>query len=110
MRTAKECAEIFSNMPKNDPIGLWYLDKSDVIERLDGHELEDKDGNPIELETFVTNSFMEEVIERMSDDDYLWERFSETFSDVILSVAEKIIEQVDEDKELWDTEMEKANG
>ena len=107
MKTAKVCVEIFSDMNPNDPIGLWYLDKELVFEKLEEYEFVDSQDNPVELDDLVTNSFVEKVINQIADDDSLWERFAETLGDVIMSVAEQTIKENEQDKELWDTETEK---
>ena len=110
--TAEQLTKVFSAMEKDEPIFIAYLTKEDVAERLEGYEFEIEDENEelIEPSTFVTNGFAEKVFSRIGDDDYLWERFNETFTDVVYDLANEIKQQVKEDKELWDTEMEKTNA
>lgn len=105
--TAGDLAKVFLAMEKNEPIFVAYLTKEDVIEKLDGYEIEDDEGNIIEASSFVTDNFAERVFTQLGDTDYIWERFNETFTDITYDLTNEIKEQVKEDKELWDTETEK---
>lgn len=110
--TAGDLAKVFLAMEKDEPIFIAYLTKEDVVEKLEGFDLDDEEENPIDPSSLVTNDFAEKVFSGIGDNDYLWERFNETFTDLVYDLAkeekeETTGEQLEE--ELWDTETEKTN-
>jgi hypothetical protein len=114
MTKAKFLAEVFSAMNPDTNVFCIYIDKDDVSEKVNDY-LENLDENEIELygnpsaETLVTPSFVEDVGDSIGNDDYLWERWNESFADTVYELLKDRLDEIKEDKELWDTETEKTD-
>lgn len=115
MRTAKQMLEIFSAMKPESKVWVTWYEKEEVIERVQEH-LENLDEDELDnlgdvtAEQIVTDDFFEIVMDSFNSDDYLWERFSESFSESVFQTAVETIKEITADKELWDTETEKTNA
>jgi hypothetical protein len=102
---AKEAVEIFSRMNPDDEVWITYMSKDDVAEAFEGQEITDENDNLIDTKPFITNGTVEMVMLSMDNDDYLWERFNDTFTDTCAEVLNKLLQEVKDDTELWDKEI-----
>jgi hypothetical protein len=102
---AKEAVEIFSGMNPDDEVWITYMSKDDVAEAFEGQEITDENDNLIDTKPFITNGTVEMVMLSMDNDDYLWERFNDTFTDTCAEVLNKLLQEVKDDTELWDKEI-----
>ena len=102
---AKEAVEIFSRMNPDDEVWITYMSKDDVAEAFEGQEITDENDNLIDTTPFITNGTVEMVMLSMDNDDYLWERFNDTFTDTCAEVLNKLLQEVKDDTELWDKEI-----
>lgn len=107
---AKEVIEIFSKLDPNEIVWITWSDKKEVINFLLEADLTDKDDNPYEkdrIEQIVDDNFMLEVKDQLGNEDSLWEKFSESYDEIVreLFLDEiRIIEENEIEKELWDKE------
>ena len=101
---ASKAVEIFSAMKPDDEVWVSYMSKDDVEEAFENQGITDENDNPIDTKPFVTNKTVERIISALDNDDYLWERFHDTFSDTCVEVLNDLLQEVKEDTELWDTE------
>ncbi len=104
---ASKAVEIFSGMNPDDEVWLTYVTKDDVEENFSDFGLEDEQGNLIDIKPFVTSDTVERVTSSIDNDDYLWERFNESFRDSCSEVLNELVgekKEAEEDTELWDTE------
>ena len=106
---AKEAVEIFSRMNPDDEVWITYMSKDDVAEAFEGQEITDENDNLIDTKPFITNGTVEMVMLSMDNDDYLWERFNDTFTDTCAEVLNKLLQEVKDDTELWDKEIKDEN-
>ena len=102
---AKEAVEIFSGMNPDDEVWITFMSKEDVAEAFEGQEITDENDNLIDTTPFITNGTVEMVMLSMDNDDYLWERFNDTFTDTCVEVLNKLLQEVKDDTELWDKEI-----
>lgn len=112
MRTAKELVKIFSEMNPEDKVWITWIDKDEVIERVQEHidNLDEDEAIGITAEAIATDDFLQSVFDGIDNDDYLWERFSENYVDTVSNLVSKSLNEIKEDEHLWDKETEKANG
>jgi hypothetical protein len=101
---ASKAVEIFSGMNPDDEVWLTYVTKDDVEENFSDFGIEDEKGNLLDVKPFVTNHTVERITSSLDNDDYLWERFNDTFRDNCESILNELVSEVKEDTELWDTE------
>ena len=104
---AKQLAEIFSGMNPDDEVWATYITKEDVKETFSNVEYTDENDNLIDTDPFVSDDVMERVFNSIDNDDYLWERFNENFSDTCREVLSELIDEkqkAEADKDLWDKE------
>jgi hypothetical protein len=101
---ASKAVEIFRVMNPDDEVWLTYVTKNDVEENFSDLGLEDEQGNLLDVKPFVTNNTVERITSSLDNDDYLWERFNDTFRDTCNEVLNELVDEVKEDTELWDTE------
>ena len=112
MAKAKEIAEIFSRMNPDEEVWVTYVSKDDVAEAFSNVEYTDENDELIDTNKFVTDDVVKEVINSIDNDDYVWERFNENFTDTCRDVLSRLIGEVKEaesDTELWDTERRTTN-
>ena len=102
---ASKAVEIFSMMNPDDEVWVNYMSKDDVEEAFENQEVTDENDNLIDTKQFVTNSVVEGIMESLNNDDFLWERFNETFTDTCVDVLNKLLHEAKEDMELWDKEI-----
>lgn len=102
---AKEAVEIFSGMNPDDEVWITYMSKDDVAEAFEGQEITDENDNLIDTTPFITNGTVEMIMGSLDNDDYLWERFNDTFTDTCVEVLNKLLQEVKDDTELWDKEI-----
>jgi hypothetical protein len=102
---ASKAVEIFSAMKPDDEVWVSYMSKDDVEEAFENQEITDENDNVIDTKPFVTNGAVERIMGALDNDDYLWERFNETFTDTCVDVLNKLLQEVNDDKELWDKEI-----
>ena len=104
---AKEVAEIFSRMNPDDEVWITYLTKDDVAEAFSNMEYTDENDELIETDKFVNNGVVKSIMNQVDNNDYLWQQFNESFSDICSETLGELVAEAREDTELWDTE--KAN-
>jgi hypothetical protein len=105
---ASRAVEIFSALDPNDEVWVSYMTKGDVQEAFSNAEMVDKDDNLIETDNLVSNDVVERITKSLDDDDYLWERFNENFTDTCRDVLIDILnekEKAEADTDLWDKEI-----
>ena len=109
----KEAIKHLKNLDPNDEIWITWLSKDELINNINEYGYTDENDNPIQVDrTIVTNSFAHDIWRELDTDDYLWERFNDSYSDTITEQMEKYIKEnsneVSEveveqiEKELWD--------
>ena len=101
---ASKAVEIFSAMKPDDEVWVSYMSKDDVEEAFENQGITDENDNVIDTKPFVTNGAVGRIMGALDNDDYLWERFNDTFTDTCVDVLNKLLQEVNDDKELWDTE------
>lgn len=104
---ASKAVEIFSAMNPDDEVWLTYLNKDDVAEAFSNYEYTDENDELIETDKFVNNGVVKSILEQVDNNEYLWQQFNESFSDICAETLGDLVAEAREDKELWDTE--KAN-
>jgi len=105
---ASKAVEIFSAMNPDDEVWVSYVSKDDVKEAFENAEMTDKNDELIETDNLVTNDVVEKVATSLDNDDYLWERFNENFTDTCREVLVELLEEKEKaetDSELWDKEI-----
>ena len=107
---ASEAVEIFSRMNPDDEVWITYMSKSDVAEAFEGQEITDENDNLIDTKPFITNGTVEMIMGSLDNDDYLWERFNDTFTDTCVEVLNRLLQETKEDTELWDKEITNENA
>lgn len=110
MRTAKQLVEVFMSMKPESKVWATWIDKEEVIDKVQEQldNLDEGEGEGITAEKIVTDDFFDSVMDSLNNDDYLWERFGESFTETVYEMAQQAIKEIETDKELWDTETEKA--
>jgi len=102
---ASKAVEIFSAMKPDDEVWVSYMSKNDVEEAFENQEITDENDNLIDTKPFITNSTVEMIMGSLDNDDYLWERFNDTFTDTCVDVLNRLLQETKEDTELWDKEI-----
>jgi len=105
---ASKAVEIFSRMNPDDEVWVSYINKVDVQEAFSNAEMTDENDNLIETDTLVTNDVVERITNSLDNDDYLWERFNENFTDTCREVLVELLDEkkkAEADDELWDKEI-----
>ena len=102
---ASKAVEIFSAMKPDDEVWVSYMSKNDVEEAFENQEITDENDNLIDTKPFITNSTVEMIMGSLDNDDYLWERFNDTFTDTCVEVLNRLLQEVKDDTELWDKEI-----
>lgn len=103
----KEAIKHLKNLDPNDEIWLTWLDKDELIEKINEYDYRDENDNPIEVDrTIVTNSFAHDIWRALDTDDYLWERFSDTYTDMITEHMETYIKSISSEVEIEVVEAE----
>ena len=97
---------------RNPEEELWatYITKEDIQEAFSNVEYTDENDELIDTDPFVTDDVAQQVFNSIDNDDYLWERFNENFSDICREIIADIFkekEEAKEDSELWE---EATNG
>ena len=103
----KEVIERFTAMKPDDEVWITYISKDDIAEAFSNMEYTDENDNLIETDKYVNDDVVSRVSYSINDDDYLWERFNETFNEACRSILDDVLEETKEaeqDTELWDTE------
>ena len=105
---ASKAVEIFNAMNPDDEVWVSYVSKDDVKEAFENAEMTDKNDELIATDNLVTNDVVEKVATSLDNDDYLWERFNENFTDTCREVLVELLEEKEKaeaDDELWDKEI-----
>jgi hypothetical protein len=105
---ASRAVEIFSALDPNDEVWVSYMTKGDVQEAFSNAEMTDENDELIETDNLVTNDVVERITKSLDDDDYLWERFNENFTDTCRDVLIDILDEkkkAEADTDLWDKEI-----
>ena len=100
----KDIIKIFQAHDPNDEIWITYITKSDIKDKFASVEYTDENDIVIDTDTLVTDDVVQDVFQQLDNDDYLWERFGETYDEICRSVCEKAIqdnEVNDDEAELW---------
>lgn len=110
---AKELVKIFSQLDPDEYVWATWITKENVMDRAVDLEITDENDNLIDVKPLVNYSdVVSDVCNDIDNDDYLWERFNETFDDSVRGLLEELLkakEEVKEDTDLWDIETEKTN-
>jgi hypothetical protein len=105
---ASRAVEIFSALDPNDEVWVSYMTKGDVQEAFSNAEMVDENDNLIETDNLVTNDVVERITNSLDNDDYLWERFNENFTDTCREVLIELLDEkkeAEKDTDLWDKEI-----
>ena len=105
---ASKAVEIFSSMNPDDEVWVSYMTKGDVQEAFSNVEMTDENDELIETDNLVTNDVVKRITKSLDDDDYLWERFNENFTDTCRDVLIDILDEkkkAEADTDLWDKEI-----
>jgi hypothetical protein len=103
---AKEIIKLFSEMSPDEEVWITYITKEEIVVKFEEMEYEDDKGNLIDTSKIVNDSVVKDIFGSIDNDEYLWERFNDSYNDACNHYAEKLIEEVKEDTDLWDTEGE----
>jgi hypothetical protein len=110
---AKELVKIFSQLNPEEEVWATWITKENVIDRAVEFEMTDENDNLIDVKPLVDYlDVVGDVCNDIDNDDYLWERFGETYDDSVKGLLDELLkakEEVKEDTDLWDIEMEKTN-
>jgi hypothetical protein len=109
---AKEIVEIFSKVNPDEDVWATWITRENVIDNAKEMELRDENDNLIDVETLLNYpSVVKDTTNGLDNDDFLWERFDESYTEevrtLIIELLDKQNEVVEED--LWDIETEKKN-
>ena len=107
----KDLIKNLKQLKPDDEIWASWVSRDDIEQEFANFEFEDSNGNLIDTDKYVTNDVITEVTSSLTDDDYLWERFSETLRETCQEVLERLINSVneaEEDTDLWDTDETNA--
>ena len=74
----KDLIKNLKQLKPDDEIWASWVSRDDIEQEFANFEFEDSNGNLIDTDKYVTNDVITEVTSSLTDDDYLWERFSET--------------------------------
>lgn len=109
----KEAIKHLKNLNPNDEIWLMWLDRDELVDKINEYEYTDENDNYVQVDrNIVTNSFAHDIWRALDTDDYLWERFNDTYTDMVTErmetyikensneVSEVEVEQIE--TELWD--------
>lgn len=103
----KDLIKNLKQLKPDDEIWATYITKDDIAEKFNDIEPTDENGNFIDTNKYVTNEVLLEICSDVDSDEYLWERFSESFGESCSEVLYKKINQTKEaeqDTDLWDTD------
>ena len=66
-------------------------------------EYTDENDDLIDTDPLVTDDVVSNIFQQLDSDDYLWERFGETYDEICRSVLEQIMKDnaSDDEAELW---------
>ena len=101
----KDLKAIIKNNKPDDEIWLTYITKADIKQAFVDFEYTDENDELIEVDNLVTNEVVVRVMNEIDNDDYLWERFHETFNDICRQVLDDLLKDKELDineNELWD--------
>ena len=108
---AKSLVKTFTEMKPDEKVWATWIDRSEIIdkvqEQLDYQFDDETNVEEVKAEQIVTEEFIDTVFNSINDDDYLWERFNENFSETISDLVIEKLKEIEEDKELWDTGKDK---
>lgn len=102
---AGKLVELFKAMNPDDEVWITYLTKDDIAEAFSNVEYTDENDELIETNSFVNDGVVKIIMEQVDNNDYLWQNFNESFTDICRETLGEIIEEVRADKELWDKEQ-----
>ena len=116
MKTAKQLAEIFSNMNPDEKVWCIWVDRDELISIINDTEMSDENDNLITVDKdVITEDFHDEVMSSVDNAEYVWDRFNEELKDTtrdkfnsFLEEQKKLAEEELLDKDLWDTEGEES--
>ena len=103
----KEIQKVFMGMNPNDEVWIHYITKDDIKDVFSNCEYTDENDNLIDTDPFVTDDVFQDITTQLDNDEYLWERFSETYNDICRDVLEKLLGQNEtetdevDDESLW---------
>lgn len=90
----KEAIKHLKNLNPNDEIWLMWLDRDELVDKINEHEYTDENDNYVQVDrTIVTNEFAKEAWRSLDNNDYLWEIFNENYTDGITEQMEKYIKE-----------------
>ena len=87
----------------DDEIWVSYFTKDDIKEKFAEVEYTDENDDLIDTDPLVTDDVVSNIFQQLDSDDYLWERFGETYDEICRSVLEQIMKDnaSDDEAELW---------
>ena len=102
----KDVRNSLKNFKPDDEIWIHFITKDDIQERFSSCEYTDENDNLIDTDPLVTDDVFHDITRALDDDNYLWERFSETFDDICRDKLENLLKTNDEpddvdDESLW---------
>lgn len=100
----KELIKALKNCNPDDEIWVTYFTKDDIKDKFSSVEYTDENDNLIDTDPLVTDLVVQNIFQQLDDDDYLWERFNETYDEICRSVLEQELKdsEIDDDEaELW---------
>jgi membrane-associated HD superfamily phosphohydrolase len=103
---AGEAVEKFAKLNPNEEVWITWISKEGIKENFKQQELTDDNDELIATDSFVTDEVAQEVFNALDNDDYLWERFNETFDDVCRNALEGEIDKQKKEQEFEDLEKE----
>ena len=112
MAIVKEIIKTLQKYNPDDVIHINWISKGDVKDIIRDQELTDENDELITEEvinSLVDNDFMLDFNSQLDDDDYVWEKFSESVNDIARELSidklegnKKIDNEIDNEQELWD--------
>jgi hypothetical protein len=103
---AKEAIAIFAKLNPDEEVWVSWNTKNAIKENFAEQELTDDNDELIATDSFVTDEVAQEIFDSIDNDDYLWERFSETFNDACRNVLEGLVDKKKKEQEFEDLEKE----
>lgn len=109
----KDVIASLNNLNLDEEIWITWIDRDELIDKINDSDFTDENDNEVLVDrTIVTNEFAKEVWNSLDNDDYLWERFTESYTDGVVTKMESYIETLKKkeieveveqiEKELWD--------
>lgn len=106
----KEIIKSLNKLNPDDEIWVTWIDRDELVDKINEYEYTDENDNCVSVDrNIVTNKMAKEIWQAIDSDDYLWERFNETFTDSVTEKMESYIESLNK-KEINAVDIEQVEA